>query len=163
MVTQEIKLKIHEEADLFSPFDPDQKLLSEDVIQYIARNYLNLHRSFKEKYIIHISSDTPVDEENVKKRIFEHYSQEKDNISYELKKLRLKEICLAAFGIIVLSIWLYLSVSTSNINTEILSIMGWVAIWEATSIIIMARPELRHLQKVLDKAMNAEIIIDVLK
>ena len=32
MVNHEIKIRIHEEADLFSPYDPDENLLSEDVI-----------------------------------------------------------------------------------------------------------------------------------
>ena len=32
MVNHEIKSRIHEEADLFFPYDPDENLLSEDVI-----------------------------------------------------------------------------------------------------------------------------------
>ena len=54
MSTKEINLKIHEEADLYSAFDPEQKLLSEDVTEYLARNYLNKHRSLKEKNVLHI-------------------------------------------------------------------------------------------------------------
>ena len=45
MSTKEINLKIHEEADLYSAFDPEQKLLSEDVTAYLTQNYLNKHRS----------------------------------------------------------------------------------------------------------------------
>ena len=161
MVTREIEMKIHEESDLYSSLDPKQELLSEDVTQYIARNYLDKHRSLKENYIIHIISDTPVNEEKVKKSIVEHYTTEQDNIRYELKKLTVKEICLGVFGSIILSIWLYLSARSSSVRIEILSIVGWVAIWEATSIVIMARPELHQVYKALEKAVNAEIIIDV--
>ena len=32
MGKNEMKVKIHEESDLFSPYDPDQSQLSEDVI-----------------------------------------------------------------------------------------------------------------------------------
>ena len=32
---REIKLRIHEESDLFSPYDPDQMQLSEDMISYL--------------------------------------------------------------------------------------------------------------------------------
>ena len=46
---------------------------------------------------------------------------------------------------------------------EVLSIMGWVAIWEATSIAIMRRPELIHVQKTYDRASKAQIIVDVSK
>ena len=36
MNTREIKLKIHDESELFSPFDPDQTMISDDVIEYLA-------------------------------------------------------------------------------------------------------------------------------
>lgn len=41
MTTQEVNLKIHEESDLYSPYDPKQKLLSEDVLSHLERNYIN--------------------------------------------------------------------------------------------------------------------------
>ena len=34
---REIKLRIHEESDLFSPYDPDQMQLSEDMVTYLKR------------------------------------------------------------------------------------------------------------------------------
>ena len=37
MITHEIKLKIHEESDLYSPYDPDQKMLSEEVRLYFEK------------------------------------------------------------------------------------------------------------------------------
>ena len=161
MVTREIEMKIHEESDLYSSLDPKQELLSEDVTQYIARNYLDKHRSLKENYIIHIISDTPVNEEKVKKSIGEHYTTEQDNIRYELKKLTVKEICLGVFGAIILSIWLYLSARSSSVRIEILSIVGWVAIWEAASIFIMQRHELVFTKKAYERLVNGQIIIDV--
>ena len=164
MKTQEIKLKIHEEADLFSPMDPEQKLLSEEVVSHLDRNYLNKHRSFKEDYTLHIYSDSPVDEESVKKRIRDYYSQEKDNISFQIRKLTLKQIYLVAFGVIVLIIWYLLSIKTDSIDVvkaEIISITGWVAIWEAASIFIMQRPELVFTKKAYERLVNGQIIIDV--
>ena len=44
MVKHELKLKIHEESDLFSPYDPDQNVLSEDVVAYYARIIIHKHR-----------------------------------------------------------------------------------------------------------------------
>ncbi len=40
MATREIKLKIHDESELYSPMDPDQKMLSGDVIDYLSRRFL---------------------------------------------------------------------------------------------------------------------------
>ncbi|MBO7710526.1 MAG: hypothetical protein J6S83_08665 [Lachnospiraceae bacterium] len=92
MITQEVKLKIHEEADLFSEYDPDQALLSGDVADYLERNYLNKHRSPIEKYTIHIYSDQPVNEDRVRTRFAAYFTQEKDNIAYSIRKLTMKQI-----------------------------------------------------------------------
>lgn len=163
MTTQEIKLKIHEEADLFSEYDPDQTLLSEDIASYFERNYLNKHRSPAEKYVIHIYSDTPVNKESIQTRIIKYFKQEKDNIAYEIKKLTLKQIYLAVCGVLFLSIWFFLSVNSESagaVKLEIISIVGWVAIWEAASISIMQRPELVFMRKAFERIINAQIIID---
>ena len=164
MSTKEINLKIHEEADLYSAYDPEQKLLSEDVTAYLSQNYLNKHRSPKEEYVLHIISDAPVNEEKVRKTFAEYYSVEKDNTCYEIKKLRAKEIGLAVFGTLVLALWVYLSVTSQTlgmVRSEILSIIGWVAIWEATSIAIMQLPALTIVRKAHDKIINAQILFHV--
>lgn len=160
MSTQEIKLKIHEEADLFSEFDPDQNLLSGDVVDYLERNYLNKHRSVAETYTLHIISDTPVNEERVKTKFAAYFTQEKDNVSYTRKRLILKQALLFAFGLLILLIWFYLSVSSKDVSVirlEVLSIMGWVAIWEATSIAILELPRLTILKKAYERIIRARI------
>jgi hypothetical protein len=46
------------------------------------------------------------------------------------------------------------------VKLEILSIIGWVAIWEATSIAIINRPELVALRKSYERIIDAQIEID---
>lgn len=162
MVTQEINLKIQEEDDLFSPYDPQKKLLSEDVLSHLERNYINKHRHLSDQFTLHIYSDTPVNEKTVKERFANYFTQEMDNTSYEIKQLTKKQIYLIIFGIVFLMIWLALSLSIDDpVGLEIISIMGWVAIWEATSIAIMQRPALMLTKKNYERFINAPIIIDV--
>ena len=161
MTANEIKLKIHEESDMFTPYDPEQKLLSEDVSAYLIRCYENKHRSSREALVIHIFSDTPVNEKRVKQAIRDHCNQAMSNNRHEMMLETVREICLAVLGLILLSLWFLLSASIENMWMEVLSIMGWVAIWEATSIAIMTRPELYHVRKTYDRASKAKIIIDV--
>ena len=158
MIRHEIKLKIQDETELFSPLDPDQNMLSEDVTEYFRRNYIHKHRRRKEECTIHIFTDTPVDEEKVKKKIRNYYIQEMEDISYELKKLTMKGIILGIVGAAVLALWLFLSGSDS-VNVEILSIVGWVGIWEATDIFVLERPELSLTKRHLMTMREAEIII----
>ena len=161
MAKHEINLKIHEESDLFTPLDPDQNQLSTDVIDYFFRGIQSARIHKREKCVIRVMSDMPVDEEKVKEKIRGHFCREIEDLRQEFKRLRLKAICLAVFGIIILSLWLYLSSTSENINIEILSIMGWVAVWEVTGILIMERPKLRRAKKEFEQMRDAEIIVSV--
>ncbi len=44
MAIREIRLKIGGESEIFSPFDPDGQMLSEDETDYLSRVFLNKHR-----------------------------------------------------------------------------------------------------------------------
>ena len=163
MNTKEIKLKIHEETDLYSEYDLDQTLLSEDVISHLQRNYLHKHRVSNEKYILHIYSDEPVNEERVRTRIRDYFVMEKDNISYGIRKMTLKQIGLFILGALILAFWYFLSEKTnpaSPVRLEIISIIGWVSIWEAANIAIMERPGLVLLRKSYERIINAQIVFD---
>ncbi|MBO7710527.1 MAG: hypothetical protein J6S83_08670 [Lachnospiraceae bacterium] len=52
------------------------------------------------------------------------------------------------------------SESAGVVKLEIISIIGWVAIWEAASIAIMQRPELVMMKKAYERIIDAQIIID---
>ena len=155
--TKEIRLKIHDESEMFSPMDPDQRLLSEDVIDYLSRVFLNKHRRLRENFVITIVSDEPVNEERVRTAIREEFDRQKDDVKYSLKRLMLKLICLAVLGAAILSLWLYFSANYETVGVEILSIMGWVCVWEATSIAILQRPDLRRMWLNLDRLLRSDI------
>lgn len=160
MKTRDINIKIHEESDLYASFDPQQKLLSEDLILYLARNYLNEHRSVQEQYVLHFYSDTPVDGERIKRRISEYYTKEMENLNCQLRNLTVRAIWLAVIGAILLTLWVVLSASTTAVRGETFCIMGWVPIWEATNIVIIERPEVHRMQLTYKKAINAEVIVE---
>lgn len=161
MLTNDIKLKIHEESDLFTPYDPEQKLLSEEVCAYLIRCYENNHRSHNEDLVVHIISDIPVNEEHVRQAIRDHCEQEMNNIRHEMKVETFKEVPLVILGLFFLTLWFFLSPSKEGIWMEILSIMGSVVIWEAVSIAIMRRPEHFARKKLYERASRAEIVFEV--
>ena len=156
MVRHELQMKIHEESDLFSPYDPQQNLLSEDVLTYWARIFVHKHRRMKEDYSLHIISDTPLDEENVRQKIKDHFLQEKEDLDYAVRRLSLKAIILALIGIAVLIVWFIVS-DIDSVKVEILCIVGWVGVWEATDIFILERPMLLRTRYHIRKLANAEI------
>ena len=163
METREIKIKINDETDLFSPFDPDQKQLSEDITAYLAHSYTNRHRAVKEHFIIRIISDVPLDQEKIRQRIQEYYVQEKDNTKILLKKLTIKEIILGILGIVLIMLWLILSRESDNVFLEILSILGWVTTWEAANIAILERTDLITTIRPFDMAISADYVFECIQ
>ena len=153
-----MRIKIHEESDLFSDFDPEQRILSEDMIGYIIRCFQYMGTGHGVNHIIQVCSDMPVDEENVAEMIRENLRQEKKVINRALNKLFLKAACLGIFGVAVLSVWFFLSAKSESVNLEVLSIIGWVAVWETANILIIERQTLQRSKKKLDKNINAKIV-----
>ena len=165
MITEEIKLRIHEESDLFSPLDPDQQILSEDVISYLHIKYRMMYLKYQTKngsYVLHIFSDTPVNEAHVKDAIRGHFLHEKDNIRFLSKIETHKMHALGILGLLFLSASYVLSHYREGVFVEVLTIIGWVAIWEATAGVILRRPGLYHDRKKYEFMLKTDIIIDVL-
>lgn len=138
--------------------DPDRTMLSDDVIDYFSRVFLNKHRRLRETFSIQIITDVPVeDEEHIRSMISRECGQQKDDIRYSLNRLMIKLVLLAVFGAAILALWLYLSATRETVGVEILSIMGRVLVWEATSILILQRPDLRRMWLNIDRLSKAEI------
>lgn len=95
--------------------------------------------------MIDIITDIPVsDQDHIKNAIRNEVTQQKDDVRCALRRLMMKLIILSVLGVAILALWLYLSATTETVGVEILSIMGWVCVWEATSIVILQRPELQR-------------------
>ena len=152
----EIKLKIHEENDLYNPLDPDRELLSDEVVSYIVRKYSE--KNVRGSHVIRIISDTPLDEERVRKNIRRYTEQEDGIVSRKQKSSSLKQLWLALIGVAFIAVWLILAANTENVIVEVLSIIGSFAIWEAANIWIVERPSMRLERLRLKRLMDTEII-----
>lgn len=151
----EIKIKIHEEADLYNPLDPEGSELSDEVIAYIVRKYQEKDR--KEKHIIHIISDEPVDEEKVRNSFLDYSRKEEMILGKVRNRTTLKQLTMFVIGILAISLWLFVARRTENLLVEILSIIGSFALWEAVNIWIVEKPVMRMEEKRLKKMMQAEV------
>lgn len=111
--------------------------------------------------MLRIISDTPVNEEHMLNTIHLEFDQQKDDIHHALKRLMVKMIALAVLGVAILSLWLYLSATSETVGIEILSIMGWVCVWEATSIAVLQQPELRGMWLNIERLTRSKIIFQI--
>jgi hypothetical protein len=108
----EIKVKIHEEADLYNPLDPDKAHLRDDVIAYILRKYQEKKR--KEPFFIHIFSDLPVDEERVRKNLRAFMEHEEEIEEREQQISSMKQVRMFLIGISFIAIWMLAAKITKN-------------------------------------------------
>ena len=146
---------------MLSPYDPDGMTLSEDVSLYLTNSYENKHRASNERFILHIYSDTPVDENHIERALRMHCVQLNGNLNHLMKVETLKEICLAILGLILLTVWFVFSQNHDSVWMEVLSIIGWVSIWEAASIAFMRRPEANHVRRTLKHIAESKIVFHI--
>ena len=151
----EIKIKIHEEAELYNPLDPEQTLLADEVVAYVSRRYEEASRS--ERFCIHIFSDTPVNEERVRENFRINMEHQQDIETKEMKTASLKQLWLFFIGICFIAIWLFAAGMTENLGVEVLSIIGSFAVWEAANIWIVEKPYIRLRKLVLYSLSKTEI------
>lgn len=143
----EIRLKIHQESDLYNPLDPEQVMLDDTVIAYLLRKCEEMKTA--EHCCINIISDIPVDEERVRTNIRENIKRERRVQENEHTFCSIKQVRLFLIGVFFLGMWLLAAAKTENIGVEVLSIIGSFAVWEAADIWISEKPGIRLKKMIL--------------
>ncbi|MBQ1334225.1 MAG: hypothetical protein IIY34_02630 [Clostridia bacterium] len=159
METLEIKLRIHDENELYSRFDEDRQVLSDDVISYISDRFDE--RKLGSRIRIKIISDEPLDEENVKSA----FMRSADALKSLNKKQRLlntwKMIRLLIIGVALLAIGILLTISLDQLPLALISAVGTFAVWEAASICLVKNPENTAARQRIEKLRDAEMEFEV--
>ena len=75
----------------------------------------------------------------------------------------IKAIVMLIFGAATLSLWLYVSAKTDSVFAEILSIIGWVFVWEATDIFVLQQADSRDDIRFLKRLIQSDIRFTVAK
>ncbi len=159
METLEIKLRIHDENELYSRFDEDRQVLSDDVISYISDRFDE--RKLGSRIRVKIISDEPLDEENVKSA----FMRSADALKSLNKKQRLlnngKMIRLLIIGVALLAIGIVLTISLDQLPLALISAVGTFAVWEAASICLVKNPENTAARQRIEKLRDSEIEFEV--
>lgn len=158
----EIRMKIREEADLYSPLDPDQEAFSDDVIAYLERKY-NERANFRDKPVIHIISEKTVNAERVNRNFKAYMRKETELLTKEQKRASLRQARLFVIGILFIAVWLVFALNTDNIFVEVLSIIGSFSVWEAADIWIVEKPGIRIRKRMIKGLSETEIRFSVSK
>ncbi len=159
METLEIKLRIHDENELYNRFDEDRQDLSDDVISYITDRFDE--RKLGSRIRIKIISDEPLDEENVKSA----FMRSADALKSLNRKQRLlnngKMIRLLIIGVALLATGIVLTISHEQLPLTIISAVGSFAVWEAAAVCLVKNPENPAARQRIEKLRDSEIEFEV--
>lgn len=154
----EIKLKIREESDLYSPFDESFCTLNADVIDYLNKQYAK--KGMDREIALRIKSDTPIDRERVRKA-FRELIREQELHNEKQKRINLlKQLWLFSVGIVFVAAAIFLGGKLDSMLFELISIVGSFAIWEAANIWIVENPKARLRKIMLGRLKATKIVME---
>ena len=151
-----IKLKIHDESDLYDPYDPDSTQIKDSVVAYLTKKYQG--KEAGQGHRLCIISDQPVDEERVRDNIHAYAEQELATAKRNYKKKTAIQIYLMFIGLGFITLWLILAHRFEGMASQILSIIGTFSIWEASSIWILDKPSMKMTEARLKRLTETEIV-----
>lgn len=154
----EINLKIHEEKDLYNPFDESCRTLNSDVSDYLAGQYGK--KETGDEIVLKIKCDGPVNYERVR-TAFQELIREQELHNANQKRLnRVKQIWLLCIGVVFLAAGFLLDGVLGSVPVELISIVGTFAVWEAANIWIVGNPRTRLAERTMKKlnATRIEIV-----
>lgn len=153
--TFEIRLRIHDEAELYSSFDEERSTISDDAVDYIFMRYKE--KEFGEKMRIRIISDEDIDMDNLKNAFEKYLSVERLQLKKEKKTNAVKQLWMFGVGVLFIAVGLYAASVLPALLGEIISTIGAFAMWEAASIWIVENPRNRLKRKWIDSLMQTEL------
>ena len=151
----EIQIKISDESELYCSFDPERLTLSDDVIDYIFTRYKE--KSIKNRLVITIVSDKPVDMENLKKAFRKYLNDQSFILKREKRTNMIKQLWMFGIGALFVIFGLAASSHISLLTSEIVSTIGAFSLWEAASIWIVENPYNRIKQKWIRLISDTEL------
>lgn len=146
---EQIRLTVHEESELYNPFD--EELLSDDVVSFLEIRTKGTSGNIS----LCICSDCQLDEERARRAFARLFSDYEAWLDVERKRNTARQFILFGIGVFFIGLWLFVSAVTEGIWPEVLSIIGSFAVWEAANIWILDNPTIsveKYWTRKLEKA-----------
>ncbi len=150
-----MKIKIHNEDELYNSFDKFEETLSDDLISYI--NNKEDISSIKEEEKIEIISTKKIDENKFKKSFEKYCNEQLILIKRQQKINRTKQIGMLIVGIIFIIFSIVLAEKINIIILEIISTIGSFSIWESANSWLLQSKAIKFNKLKAIKLKNSEI------
>lgn len=150
----EIKVRIHDESELYNSFDEERQVLSTDVMDYIYYQYQK--KGLGEKLVIHIVSDSPIIEKNFHAAFKSCFAFQQEQLKRTKRKNLIKQLWMFGIGVLFIGVGLLLADRLPALTGEIISTIGAFSMWEAAGIWIVENPGNRIKQRWIELLLKTE-------
>lgn len=155
-------MRIHNETDLYEPYDPSQYRINENAYRYL-KTFCTAEES--EKHVndtLQIISDEPVDAKKAEAAIKDAIKKDQDEIDKKISVNNRRAIEGYVIGIVLSIAGYLLSVMLDQVLLELISFIGTMAVRDAFLINRRLNPDLRSLKKQMDPfhTLNVEVLVN---
>ena len=152
-----IKLRIHDEADLYNPYDPSQTRISEGVYNYLKSFCTEQDYKKREHETLQIITDNPIDAERAKNAIQDAVKNDQDEFDRLFAINRKRAAGLYIIGILLSAAGVTLSLLLNQIVLQLISFLGTMAIRDADTLHLKINPDIKMLKSRLDPFREFEL------
>ena len=156
----QIDVNLFDGAELFNPLTyQKQRDLNSAIYDLIDEKLYTIPLKYPVRICFHGCLPDEETQQAVRDVIQEHYMYTLRDKKEDLRINRLKTVCLALFGVALLTLYFALELSASNpVFMELLSIAGWVAAWEAVDSWFIERKSIKLEYLSAGQAVLSEVI-----
>ena len=151
-----IPIRINEEEELYSPFDPSGLTLSNDLEDYLEKQLEN--RKPGEDVSIEIVAHVRIDSRRFREAYTQLFQKLQTRNKREMAESHIRAARLLTIGILFILIGIIFAPQIREIPAAVISTIGSFSIWEASAEWIEIFPALRKKERVLKRMADADIV-----
>ncbi len=154
-----IDIKLDDDYEIFNPLSMgNQKEINPDIFDYIDQKADLIPMRYPLVIRFHSKPLAEEDKSQISHCIKEHYFSEIQDVDWDKKKNNWLILLMSLIGVLFIVIYLICELTNSNmIIIEIMSIIGWFAIWEAANHFFVDRNELKRKKLEVTQSYIAKI------
>ena len=155
-----IQLKIHDESDLYNPYDPSQTRINEQVYNYLKTFFTATEYEKHFHDTLQLITDSPVDGDRFKAALLSAVQKDRDEFDNQLAVNNRRAIWAYVLGVLLSAAGVALSLITDQILLAIISFLGTRAVSDGFAIHTKINPDIRKLKRQLEPLcdFNLEVV-----
>ncbi len=155
-----IQLKIHDESDLYNPYDPSQTRINEQVYNYLKTFFTATEYEKHFHDTLQLITDSPVDGDRFKAALLSAVQKDRDEFDNQLAVNKKRAIWACIVGLFLCAAGVALSMVTDQVLLAIISFFGTWTLSDGVAIQAKINHDLKRLKRRLDPLydFNLEVV-----